>query len=341
MSRPPVALGTFPTPVEPAPRLAAALGLGPDDLWVKRDDLTGLGGGGNKVRKLEWTVGAALADGADTLVTTGAAQSNHARLTAAAGARLGLDVVLVLGGPGGPGGSGGAGGSGGSPGGSRSGNLALDGLFGARLAWAGDVDRAGLDAAAAEVCEQLRAAGARPALVPFGGSSTLGARGYVCCGEELRRQVPGLRTAVVALGSGGTMAGLVASLGAEAVLGVDVGAVADPASVVTGFAAPLTAEPVAPERLRIRTDQVGGGYPVLTPAAADALRLAARTEGLVVDPVYTGRALAGLAAAVRDGDVRPGERTVFVHTGGLPGLFGHAAAVAYAESGALPYPADD
>ncbi|MFD0395589.1 pyridoxal-phosphate dependent enzyme [Streptomyces nogalater] len=101
--------------------MAAALGLGPDDLWVKRDDLTGLGGGGNKVRKLQWTVGAALAEGADTLVTTGAPQSNHARLTAAAGARLGLDVVLVLRG---------------SPGGSRSGNLALDGLFGARLAWA-------------------------------------------------------------------------------------------------------------------------------------------------------------------------------------------------------------
>ncbi|MFE9612200.1 pyridoxal-phosphate dependent enzyme [Streptomyces sp. NPDC006012] len=325
MSRPPVALGTFPTPVEPAPRLAAALGLGPDDLWVKRDDLTGLGGGGNKVRKLEWTVGAALADGADTLVTTGAAQSNHARLTAAAGARLGLDVVLVLRG---------------SPGGSRSGNLALDGLFGARLAWAGDVDRAGLDAAAGEVCERLRAAGARPALVPFGGSSTLGARGYVRCGQELLQQVPGLRTAVVALGSGGTMAGLVAALGAGAVLGVDVGAVADPASAVAGFAAPLTAEPVAAERLRIRADQVGSGYPVLTPAAAGALRLAARSEGLVLDPVYTGRALAGLAAAVRDQDVRPGERTVFVHTGGLPGLFGHADAVAYAESAALPYPAD-
>ncbi|MGW1607746.1 pyridoxal-phosphate dependent enzyme, partial [Streptomyces eurythermus] len=130
---PPVPLGTFPTPVEPAPRLAAALGLEPDDLWVKRDDLTGPGGGGNKVRKLEWTVGAALAEGADTLVTTGAPQSNHARLTAAAGARLGLDVVLVLRG---------------SPGGSRSGNLALDGLFGARIAWAGEVDRAALDATA-------------------------------------------------------------------------------------------------------------------------------------------------------------------------------------------------
>ncbi|MDV9178641.1 pyridoxal-phosphate dependent enzyme, partial [Streptomyces sp. W16] len=126
MNDPHVDLATFPTPVEPAPRLATAIGLGPDDLWIKRDDLTGLGGGGNKIRKLEWTVGAALAEGADTLVTTGAQQSNHARLTAAAGARLGLAVVLVLRG---------------SPGVSRSGNLALDGLFGARIAWAGDVDQ--------------------------------------------------------------------------------------------------------------------------------------------------------------------------------------------------------
>ncbi|MFH8773649.1 pyridoxal-phosphate dependent enzyme [Streptomyces sp. NPDC085866] len=319
MSHQPVQLGTFPTPVEPAPRLASALGLGPDDLWVKRDDLTGLGGGGNKIRKLEWLAGAALAEGADTLVTTGAAQSNHARLTAAAAARLGLDAVLVLRG---------------SPGRSRSGNLALDGLLGARLAWAGDVDQAGLDAAAAEVCAGLRADGARPALIPFGGSSTLGARGYVRCGEELREQVPDLRTAVVALGSGGTMAGLVAALGTESVLGVDVGALADPAAAVEEFAAPLTAEKVAADRLRVRRDQVGSGYAALTGPVAEALRLAARTEGIILDPTYTGRALAGLAAAVREGDVRPGEKTVFVHTGGLPGLFGHADAVAYSEEGA-------
>ncbi|MFF9086221.1 D-cysteine desulfhydrase family protein [Streptomyces sp. NPDC014991] len=318
MSHPPVPLGTFPTPVEPAPRLAAALGLGPGDLWVKRDDLTGLGAGGNKIRKLEWTAGAALAEGADTLVTTGAPQSNHARLTAAAGARLGLDVVLVLRG---------------SPGSSRSGNLALDGLFGARLAWAGEVDRAGLDAAAAEVCVRLRAAGARPALIPFGGSGTLGARGYVRCGEELREQVPDLRTAVVALGSGGTMAGLVAALGAASVLGVDVGALPDPAAAVAEFAAPLTPETVTAQGLRVRRDQVGDGYAVLTGPVREALRLAARTEGLVLDPTYTGRALAGLHAAVRDGTVRPGEKTVLVHTGGLPGLFGHADALAYAEGG--------
>ncbi|MGW2486038.1 D-cysteine desulfhydrase family protein [Streptomyces sp. NPDC001606] len=322
MSHVPVPLGTFPTPLEPAPRLAAALGLGPDDLWIKRDDLTGLGGGGNKIRKLEWTAGAALAEGADTLVTTGAPQSNHARLTAAAGARLGLDVVLVLRG---------------SPGASRSGNLALDGLFGARLAWAGTVDQAGLDAAAAEVCARLRADGARPALIPFGGSDTLGARGYVRCGEELREQLPELRTAVVALGSGGTMAGLVAALGAGSVLGVDVGALPDPASAVARFATPLTASEVTAEELRVRRDQVGEGYATLTGPAAEALRLAARTEGLVLDPVYTGRALAGLRAAVRDGGIRPGERTVFVHTGGLPGLFGHADAVAFAEQGAAAF----
>ncbi|MEU0254916.1 D-cysteine desulfhydrase family protein [Streptomyces sp. NPDC006184] len=319
MSHPPVPLGTFPTPVEPAPRLAAALGLAPGDLWVKRDDLTGLGAGGNKIRKLEWTAGAALAEGADTLVTTGAPQSNHARLTAAAGARLGLDVVLVLRG---------------SPGVSRSGNLALDGLFGARLAWAGEVDRAGLDTAAAEVCGRLRAAGSRPALIPFGGSGTLGARGYVRCGEELREQVPDLRTAVVALGSGGTMAGLVAALGTGSVLGVDVGALPDPAAAVAEFAAPLTAEKVTAAGLRVRRDQVGDGYAALTGPVREALRLAARTEGLVLDPTYTGRALAGLHAAVRDGTVRPGEKTVFVHTGGLPGLFGHEDALAYAEGGA-------
>jgi D-cysteine desulfhydrase len=256
-------------------------------------------------------------------VTTGAPQSNHARLTAAAGARLGLDVVLVLRG---------------SPGVSRSGNLALDGLFGARLAWAGEVDQAGLDAAAAEVCARLRADGARPALIPFGGSSALGARGYARCGAELREQVPDLRTAVVALGSGGTMAGLVAALGSGSVLGVDVGALAEPAAAVAEFAAPLMEAEITAEGLRVRRDQVGDGYATLTGPVREALRLAARTEGLILDPIYTGRALAGLRAAVADGDVRPGERTVFVHTGGLPGLFGHADAVAFAEEGTTAFP---
>ncbi|MFD3417908.1 D-cysteine desulfhydrase family protein [Streptomyces decoyicus] len=307
------ALGTWPTPLEPAPRLARALGLGPEDLWIKRDDLTGLGGGGNKVRKLEWTCGAALAEGATALVTTGAPQSNHARLTAAAGARLGLDVVLVLAG---------------SADSSASGNLALDGLFGATVVWAGEVRGAELAAVAERVTAQLRRRGAVPALIPFGGSSPLGAYGYAECGRELLGQAPELDTVVVALGSGGTMAGLVDALGPTRVLGVHCGAVDDPAGTVTGLVAGLSGAVLAPEALRLRLDQVGAGYGTLTDASMDALTLAGRTEGIVLDPVYTGRALAGLRAAVRDGSVTPGERTVFLHSGGLPGLFGHATAVA-------------
>ncbi|WP_405791716.1 D-cysteine desulfhydrase family protein [Streptomyces sp. NBC_01506] len=301
-------LGTWPTPLEPMPRLARALGLGEDDLWVKRDDLVGLGGGGNKVRKLEWTCGAALAEGATVLVTTGAPQSNHARLTAAAGARLGLDVVLVLAG---------------EPGSSESGNLALDGLFGARVVWAGGVADDELASTARHVAGTLRDRGAVPALIPFGGSSVLGARGYVECGRELLTQAPELAQVVVALGSGGSMAGLVAALGPERVLGVHVGAVADPGRVVADLVSGVSGTHCAPEDLRIRLDQVGSGYAVLTEPVMTALTLAARTEGMVLDPIYTGRALAGLTAAVKAGDITPGRRTVFLHSGGLPGLFGH------------------
>ncbi|WP_328743311.1 D-cysteine desulfhydrase family protein [Streptomyces caniferus] len=307
------ALATWPTPLDPAPRLARALGLGADDLWIKRDDLTGLGGGGNKVRKLEWICGAALAEGATTLVTTGAAQSNHARLTAAAGARLGLDVVLVLAG---------------APGSSSSGNLVLDGLFGATVVWAGEAGGRQLAIAAEEVAQRLRERGAVPALIPLGGSSPLGAYGYAQCGRELLGRAPDLDTVVVALGSGGTMAGLVDVLGPGKVLGVDCGAVPDPAGTVTGLVTELSGAVHAPEALRLRHDQVGAGYSTLTDASMDALTLAGRTEGIALDPVYTGRALAGLRAAVRDGSVAPGQRTVLLHSGGLPGLFGHGAAVA-------------
>jgi L-cysteate sulfo-lyase len=305
-------LGTWPTPLEPAPRLAEAIGLRPGDLWIKRDDLTGLGGGGNKVRKLEWTCGAALADGADTLVTTGAAQSNHARLTAAAGARLGLDVVLVLAG------------TGNSP---RGGNLALDGLLGAKVVWAGDADDKALAALAAEVTARLRGRGAIPAVIPFGGSSVLGANGYVECGHEVHAQAAGLSTIVTAVGSGGTMAGLVHALGTERVLGVHCGAVEAPQATVADLAAGLAGAPVDSQQLRIRLDQVGAGYSALTEPVLSALNLAARTEGIILDPVYTGRALAGLIGAVQDGQIEPGQRTVFLHTGGLPGLFGHAATI--------------
>jgi L-cysteate sulfo-lyase len=306
----PVVLGTWPTPLEAAPRMAQALGLGRNDLWIKRDDLTGLGGGGNKVRKLEWICGAAVARGADTLVTCGARQSNHARLTAAAGARLGLDVVLVLAGAqGGPGG----------------GNIALDGLLGATVAWAGDIAHEDLETIAFAIVDQLRERGSRPEFIPYGGSSVLGARGYVECGHELLTQAEDLSHVVTAVGSGGTMAGLVHALGTRRVLGVDCGAIREPAATVAELVAGLAGAPPAPAALRIRLDQVGAGYGELTDSAMAALTLAARTEGLVLDPIYTGRALAGLVGAVKDGEITPGERIVFLHSGGLPGFFGHAA----------------
>jgi L-cysteate sulfo-lyase len=320
-----VRLGTWPTPLEPMPRLARALGLGEDDLWIKRDDLTGLGGGGNKVRKLEWTCGAALADGATVLVTTGAPQSNHARLTAAAAARLGLDVVLVLAG---------------SPGSSRSGNLALDGLFGARVRWAGPADDQALGAIADEVAEELRQRGVVPAVIPFGGSSVLGARGYAECGRELLDQKPDLATVVVAVGSGGTMAGLIDTLGSARVLGVHCGAIADPARKVSELASGLSGLPDAPQELRLRLDQVGDGYGALTEQTMAALTLAARTEGIVLDPIYTGRAMAGLIAAVKDGEIVPGQPTVFLHSGGMPGLFGHAATLETAEAALTAFDVD-
>ncbi|WP_330437953.1 pyridoxal-phosphate dependent enzyme [Micromonospora sp. NBC_00821] len=288
----PVPLGTWPTPLEAAPRLAARLGLA--ELWFKRDDLNGLGGGGNKIRKLRYTCAQAIADGATTLITSGAPQSNHARLTAAAAARLGLSCVLVLAGP---------------PPERRRGNLLLDGLAGAEIVWAGDSPLAEVVAVEAERRSAY--------VIPFGGTSPASIQGYVDCGRELRAQLPdadGVEV-VAALGSGGTMAGLVRELGAQRVVGVDVGAVPDPRATVAGL---LVGE-VEPDALRIDGTQVGAGYRTLTDAVRTALEVTARTEGVFLDPTYTGRAMAALLA----GSFPHGDRVVFVHTGGLPGLFGH------------------
>jgi L-cysteate sulfo-lyase len=298
----PLSLGTWPTPVERAPRLAAALGLGAADLWIKRDDLTGLGGGGNKVRKLQYTCAQAVAAGSTALITTGAAQSNHARLTAAAAARLGLACVLVLEG---------------EPPAALPGNLLLDTLAGATVIWAAPGDGA---ARAELAAERVAAAGGVPFVIPFGGSSPAAARGYVDCARELLAQVPGLRQVVVAVGSGGTMAGLVAGLGADRVIGVHTGAVPDPAATVAGLLAGMPGPAGDGAGLRITTDQVGAGYADVTPATLDAILLAARTEGMFLDPTYTGRALAGLMALRAAGTIAAGQPTVFLHTGGLPGL---------------------
>jgi L-cysteate sulfo-lyase len=288
----PISLGTWPTPVEPAPRLAAALGL--QELWIKRDDLTGLGGGGNKVRKLQYTCAEALAAGATTLITTGVLQSNHARLTTAAAARLGLRCVLVL--------------AGREPMIPR-GNLLLDQLAGAEIVWAGAEPPAKVAQAEAE---------ARPGshLIPFGGSAQVSVAAYVDCARELTAQVPEFDCVVVAVGSGATMAGLVRELGPERVLGVDTGAVPDPYAAVTDL---LGERP----ELTIDRSQIGLGYPAVTEPVREALKLAARTEGIFLDPTYTGRALAGLIARTAPVGLKREGRMVFLHTGGLPGLFGH------------------
>jgi len=294
--------------VEPAPRLAAAIGLAPDALWIKRDDLTGLGGGGNKLRKLRYTGAQALAAGATALITTGAPQSNHARLTAAVAARLGLGCVLVL--------------EGEQPG-VLQGNLALDRLAGAELAWAAGPAPDRVRHEVERQAQRVRDGGGVPYVIPFGGSSSFAALGYVDCGTELLAQVPGLDHVVVAFGSGGTMAGLVACLGADRVIGIDTGAVPDPRAALDELLDGMPGRHVPQDRLQIDGGQVGAGYATLAPGAAAAMRLAARTEGIFLDPTYTARALAGLGALVADGRIKPGDRTVFLHTGGLPGLFGH------------------
>ncbi|HEX2400855.1 MAG TPA: pyridoxal-phosphate dependent enzyme [Mycobacterium sp.] len=307
----PIRLGTWPTPLEAAPRLAQTVGLDPADLRLKRDDLSGLGGGGNKVRKLEWTCAAAVADGARTLVTSGAAQSNHARLTAAAGARLGLDVVLVLAG---------------APNHAAAGNLALDGLFGAQVVWAGAVDEVQLAGRAAAIADDLRRAGAAPFLVPFGGSTPLAAEGYAECGRELLRQLPDISTVVVAVGSGATMAGLVSVLGPERVVGVHCGAISDPRTAVAG----LVPRQRCVHRSWRSTPRRRAGRRGLRSAhrcgdAGDADRGADRGDS---PRPYLYRSRPGWINRGRRGRRDPpGERTVLLHTGGMPGLFGHPEGV--------------
>jgi L-cysteate sulfo-lyase len=254
-------------------------------------------------------------------VTVGAAQSNHARLTAAAAARLGLDAVLILAG---------------HPPPATTGNLVLNALLGARIVWAGDADHAALDALAEEEAGRLRAQGRVVAVIPFGGSSGVAVQGYVNCGAELALQAPDLVHLFAAVGSGGTMAGLVHALGPARVHGVDTGAVQDADSTVRALLGSFTGTPYT-AALAIRGEQVGPGYDRLTGPVEEALVMCAAHAGIVLDPVYTGRAFAGLIAGVREGSVRRGERTVFLHSGGLPGLFGHAATGSFAARLAAPH----
>ncbi len=291
-------------------RLGAAIGLEAGRLWVKRDDLTGLAGGGNKVRKLEHLCADALAQGCDVLVTGGGEQSNHARLTAAAANRLGLDCTIVLAG---------------DPVAVPTGNVVLDHLLGPEIVWAGPIGYYALEQRMRDEAEHHRAEGRRPYLIPVGGASTIGELGYVVAALELLDQLHDVSLVVTADGSGGTHAGLVAGLGSHVlVLGVDAGTRPDLDTVVPVKAAEAAAlaelaEPTG--TVQVDHDRFGAGYGATTDACREALDLAARLEGLILDPVYTGKALAGLIAAVRDGRAPHDGALVFMHTGGMPALF--------------------
>lgn len=310
--RPRVPLAQLPTPLEPLDRLSDHLG-GPR-LLVKRDDQTGLALGGNKARKLEYLCAEALEAGTDVLVTGGGHQSNHVRMTAAAANRLGLDAHVVLGGP--------------APA-TSSGNLVLDRLLGATLEFCGADDYYGVERAIEAAAERLAGAGRRPFALPIGGASATGALAYAQAADEMAGQAAEAGAAVdrvfVADGSGGTHAGLVAAYGeTPVVVGVDVGTRPDLDEYVPARAAEvadLAGRPAPPAAVVVDHDHAGPGYGVLTPECVGALRLAARLEGLVLDPVYTGKAMAALLTWVHDGRVGAGETVVFWHTGGAPALF--------------------
>jgi L-cysteate sulfo-lyase len=317
-----VSIAHLPTPLEPLPRLTAELD-GPE-LWVKRDDQTGLATGGNKARKLEFLVADALAQEADTLITAGAAQSNHARQTAAAAAKFGLACRLVL--------------RGGEPP-QVQGNLLLDRLLGAEVAWAGSRPLAEV---MAQVAGELQAAGRRPYIIPYGGSNPVGASGYVAAIEELLTQSTErdlhFDHVVLASSSGGTQAGLM--VGARAlgyggrILGISVDQQTGPLQHLLADLATATAAHLglgltfAPGDFAIDDCYLGGGYGVVGELEREAIRAMACTEGVLLDPVYTGRAFGGLLDLIHRCTFGPGERVLFWHTGGTVGLFGYGEELA-------------
>lgn len=314
----------LPTPLEPMPRLSAELG-GPN-LWIKRDDCTGLSSGGNKTRKLEFLMGDAQRQGADTIITQGATQSNHARQTCAAAARLGYECHVLLE--------------------DRTGytdeayvynaNVLLDQLHGASISKRpADTD---MNAAMEELAQKLREDGKKPYIIPGGGSNEIGALGYVNAAIELTTQANDrslkIDHLVHATGSSGTQAGLV--LGMEGinsgipVYGVGVRAPKEKQEDMVYSLAQRTAEhiglpasTVAREKVVANSDYVGDGYGLPTASMVEAVKMMASLEGILLDPVYAGKGFAGLVDLIRKRHFKKGENVVFLHTGGSVSLFGY------------------
>lgn len=313
-----IEMAYLPTPIHPLRRISAELG-GPE-IYIKRDDLTGLSISGNKIRKLEFTTADALAQGADTLITCGGPQSNHARATAAVAARLGLRCHLVLGGPPEP---------------VPDGNLFLDKLFGAAVTIVPEAGLLDLEDEMEKIADQYRKEGAAPYIVPLGASDPTGSLGYVAAAWEIARQSAedslDFDWIVIPAGSAGTLAGLAAGV-----------AMTDKKSTVCGFSVSFPEEWLYEkvDRLcqglrdkyfpsldagnvpvRVFDEYIGEGYGKTTPEELQFIQDVAARESILLDPVYTGKALHGLAAEIWKGAFKKGEKILFVHTGGVFGLF--------------------
>jgi L-cysteate sulfo-lyase len=318
-------LAHLPTPLEAMPRLAAALGI--KSLWVKRDDCTGLGLGGNKVRKLEFSLAAAQAACADCVVCGGVVQSNTARQVAAACAKLGMECHLGImhGRPRIK-----------EPGYGATGNILLDRLYGAMIhdiPW--DEDR---NVQLESIASELRAIGRRVVVVPYGASDALGAIGYALAAEEIIRDCPDVAWIVHGSGSAGTQAGLLAGLSAlghpARVIGVDVDAQADRVArdvqrIGREAAAMIRVQDRwTDDRVEVVSDYSGPAYGEADGSTEEAIRLAARLEGLILDPVYSGKAMAGLIGLARQGQFWAGGPVVWIHTGGSSGIFAYPTTMA-------------
>ncbi len=316
-------LASLPTPLEEAPRLSKELGV---RVLVKRDDLTGFALGGNKARKLEFLLADALAQGADTLVTGGGTQSNHARMTAAAARKLGMDITIVFFGPRPP---------------EVNGNLLLDQLMGAELVYANTDDKVETDRVVERVTQELRERGRKPYLIPVGGSTVLGASSYILAVGELLDQLKAFGASAdyvfLSTGSCGTHAGVLAGMkyygSPIPVYGITVSRdkaqceqrirdLVERTAAFLGCALPLT-----PGDIIVDDGYIGPGYAIPTPAGNAAIKTVARLEGLFLDPVYTGKTMAGMLDLVQRGKIARGSTVVFWHTGGVPGLFGFASSL--------------
>jgi D-cysteine desulfhydrase family pyridoxal phosphate-dependent enzyme len=309
---PKLSFAHLPTPIEKLPRLSKLLG-GPE-LLIKRDDQTGLAFGGNKTRKLEYLMASAVEEGADTVLSTGAAQSNHCRQTAAAAARCGLACTLVLVGP--------------EPE-QASANLFLDKILGAKIIW---TEKSNRDETLQKAYDGAGAEGRKPYLIPYGGSNAVGAYSYYQAYRELHDQMKNEMPdwIVFATSSGGTQAGLVVGAGLDShskIFGISVDETEDQLkenviSIVQDLAGHMgQGMELSENDILVNAEYTGEGYGIMNEKDLEAIHLFAANEGILLDPVYTGRAGAGLIDLVRNGFFKKGERVLFWHTGGTPGLF--------------------